>query len=71
MGLLLLRSYIFPLIFGFDGFKLTVFHFLKISVTVTVHLLVRFIVVLCGSDWRGLTALGKCVYNINSVTFLM
>jgi len=59
MGLLLLRSSIFPFIFGFDGFKLTVFHFLKISITVTVHLLMGFVIVLCASDWRGLTVLGK------------
>jgi len=59
MGLLLLRSSIFPLIFGFDGFKLTVFHSLKISIPVTVHLLVIFIIVLCGSVWRGPTVLGK------------
>jgi hypothetical protein len=57
-------KFCFPLILEFDGFKLTVFHVLKILLTVTVRLLVRFIIVLCGTDWWAVICVGTNTYVI-------
>ena len=70
LALLLLWSFIFPLIFGFDGFKLIAFHFLKISITVSTSVGETY----NSRVWKwlvGSDCWDKHVNNTNSVTFYM